>query len=141
MPEIQFFEEDASIPAFINQETLPQKLILIADSYDSKIESLNYIFCSDEYLLEMNKEHLDHDYYTDIITFPYQQGEVVEGDIFISIDRVKDNAHSMKVTFENELYRVISHGLLHLLGFKDKTEEETAEMRAAEDDAIGIILG
>jgi probable rRNA maturation factor len=139
MADINFFSEDIAIPDFIKEDSLSKNLISIADSYDSTIESLSYIFCSDEYLLRINQEHLDHDYYTDIITFPYQQGKIIEGDIFISLDRVKDNAKELNIDFQFEMYRVISHGLLHLIGFKDKTDEESLEMRKAEDEAISIL--
>ena len=106
----------------------------------SVVSSISYIFCSDEYLLQINKDHLDHDYYTDIITFPYRQGKLIESDIFISIDRVRDNASDQKVPFETELLRVMAHGVLHLLGYKDKTDTEAIRMRAAEDRAIGQYL-
>jgi probable rRNA maturation factor len=139
MSEINFCEEDVTLPEFIDEDVLSERLEQIAKSYDSKIETLTYIFCSDDYLLEINKEHLNHDYYTDIITFPYQQGKTIESDIFISVDRVKENAEELGVDIETEMYRVISHGLLHLIGFGDKTEEDVIKMRAAEDKAIAII--
>ena len=89
------------------------------------LEELNYIFCSDEYLLNINIEHLNHDYYTDIITFDNSdEPKKIESDIFISIDRVNENCSEHHVSPENELHRVMIHGVLHLLGFKDKTEEE-----------------
>ena len=96
---------------------------------------VTYIFCSDEYLHKMNVQHLNHDTLTDIITFPYNSNPI-EGDIFISIDRVKDNAQDFKTTFENELHRVMIHGILHLCGYKDKTEEEEAFMRQKEDECL-----
>lgn len=94
---------------------------------------ISVIFCSDEYLLEMNRQHLDHDYYTDIITFDYSIENVVSGDLFISIDRVKDNASSFNMRFNHELLRVIVHGVLHLLGYKDKSEEDITLMRSKEN--------
>lgn len=105
---------------------------------DKSIEDLNYIFCSDDYLLEVNKEHLDHDYFTDVITFDYCENNVISGDIFISIDRVKENANSFGKSFKNELRRVMAHGLLHLMGYKDKTEDEEEEMRKMEDFALKL---
>ena len=93
---------------------------------------LNFIFCSDEHLRGINVEYLAHDYYTDVITFPYTD-QAVHGDVFISIDRVRDNATSLGVEFTNELYRVMAHGTLHLAGYEDKTDEKKAEMRAKED--------
>lgn len=93
---------------------------------------LNFIFCSDEYLYEMNMEYLQHDTYTDVITFPMSD-EHVEGDIFISIDRVADNAKDLGITFERELHRVMIHGVLHLLGYDDLSDEDEANMRHLED--------
>ncbi|HRD08546.1 MAG TPA: rRNA maturation RNase YbeY, partial [Saprospiraceae bacterium] len=98
---------------------------------------INYIFCSDDYLLQINQEYLQHDYYTDIITFPYQQGKNIESDIFISLDRVRENAAEFADgDYARELLRVIAHGLLHLSGYGDKTDEEALKMRAAENKAI-----
>lgn len=96
------------------------------------IKELTYIFCDDEYLLKINQEHLNHDYYTDIITFDYDINEL-HSDLFISVDRVRDNAKSYHKTFDNEFCRVVAHGVLHLCGYKDKTEEEEKEMRSKED--------
>jgi rRNA maturation RNase YbeY len=110
----------------------------VASSMDKKILQITYVFCSDEYLLDINKTHLNHDYYTDIITFPYKQGKEIESDIFISIDRIRENAIEFGSTFENELLRVMVHGLLHLLGYKDKTSSEKTEMSRKEDWAIEI---
>lgn len=98
------------------------------------------IFCSDDYLLEMNRKHLDHDYYTDIITFDYSEENVIAGDLFISVDRVKDNANTQQEMFHVELLRVIVHGVLHLMGYKDKSEEEEVLMRRKEDWALGLIV-
>ena len=110
----------------------------LAKTEDKIIEELNYIFCSDEYLLEVNKEHLDHDYFTDVITFDYCENNVISGDIFISIDRVKENAKSFGKSFKNELRRVMAHGLLHLMGYKDKNEADETEMRKMEDFALKL---
>lgn len=139
MALINFYGEDVAVPTLFDQKKITKGLKTIAKNHNSKIENLNYIFCSDEYLLNINKTYLDHDYYTDIITFPYQQGSIVEGDIFISVDRVLDNANTEKVETINEFYRVISHGLLHLLGYKDKSEDDQKKMSAAEDQSISII--
>ncbi len=140
MAVINFFGEDVELPAVIDQKQVTKGLKIIAKNHLSNIEGLNYIFCSDEFLLNINKEYLAHDYYTDIITFPYQQGKIIEGDIFISIDRVTENAQSEKVELALEFYRVIAHGLLHLIGYKDKTDADQAKMTAAEDESIAIIL-
>jgi rRNA maturation RNase YbeY len=97
---------------------------------------LNLILCSDDYLLEINRAHLDHDYYTDIITFDYSDGGVVSGDLFVSVDRVKDNATSFNVSFLDELHRVCVHGLLHLCGYGDKSPEDESKMRSKEDEML-----
>lgn len=136
---IDFFEEDLSWPLYIDKAVLSEKLNTLAQRHDSQIEALNYIICSDEHLLGINQSYLDHDYYTDIITFPYKQGKLVEGDIFISLDRIKDNAAEYQVEEKDELLRVMAHGLLHLIGFNDKSEEESMEMRNAENEALTLI--
>ncbi len=103
-----------------------------------KLSFINFIFCSDTYLHTINLEHLNHDTYTDIITFPYSKTEL-ESDIFISIDRVRENAATFEVDFEQELHRVMIHGVLHLLGQGDKSAAEKKEMRAKEDFWLGRI--
>ena len=100
---------------------------------------ISIIFCSDDYLLSVNKEYLDHDYYTDIITFDYSADSEVSGDLFISIDRVKENALSYNVLFLTELYRVLVHGVLHLCGYGDKSVSEEKIMRSKEDFYLSII--
>jgi rRNA maturation RNase YbeY len=101
---------------------------------------ISYIFCSDDQLLDINKEFLNHDYYTDVITFDYSETENVSGDIFISIDRIRDNAKILELSYLDELHRVIIHGVLHLLGFKDKTKEESKNMRRLEDECLSELL-
>lgn len=103
------------------------------ESYDYEEGELNYIFCDDEYLLKLNVEFLDHDTFTDVISFDYTMGRLISGDIFVSIERVRENAEKFGQTFENELNRVIIHGILHYLGFKDKKEEDILVMRAQEE--------
>jgi probable rRNA maturation factor len=106
-----------------------------------KLENLTYIFCSDEYLLEINKYHLKHNYYTDIITFDLSYTKnTTTGEIYISIDRVRDNASILGVTIKEELHRVIFHGALHLCGYKDKTTKDAKEMRAAEERCLSNYL-
>ena len=100
------------------------------------LSSLTFIFCSDPYLHQLNLEHLQHDTYTDIITFPYSNTEL-DSDIFISIDRVRENAETFETTFERELHQVMIHGVLHLLGYGDKTEAEQQVMRGREDFWLG----
>lgn len=130
--EIGFFSEDTDfLPA--DQEKLSQWIIKVIESEGNTPGAVSFIFCSDEYLLKMNIEHLQHDYYTDIITFDYCEGPMVSGDLFISLDRVRENASELRIPFEDELHRVMVHGVLHLLGHGDKTEAEERAMRARED--------
>ena len=106
---------------------------------DAQLKSINYIFCSDEYLLNINREYLDHDYYTDIISFPFSETpDPIQGDIFISIERVIENASDNKTMFEQELLRVMSHGLLHFLGYQDKSDKDQALMRNTEDKMMSL---
>lgn len=102
---------------------------------------ISYIFCSDSYLHKLNLEHLNHDTLTDIITFDYTHAGIISGDIYISIDRIKDNSATFQVTFDEELHRVMAHGILHLIGYKDKSEKEKIEMRKEEDKAISLYSG
>ena len=110
----------------------------IVDSENSGYSQLDFIFCDDEYLLKINQDYLDHDTYTDIITFPYEDLSGIAGDIFISVERVKENATEFEVDFDLELKRVMAHGVLHLLGFGDKSEEESSLMRLKEDEKIKL---
>ena len=111
--------------------------VCITENYN--LGDISLIFCSDEYLLDINRTHLDHDYYTDIITFDYTDNQIVSGDLFISIDRVRDNASDFNVSFEHELHRVIIHGVLHLCGYKDKSDDEEKLMRTKENNALSLI--
>ena len=97
---------------------------------------LTYIFCDDEYLLEINQQYLNHDDLTDIISFDYSEDNVISGDIFISVERVRDNANDLSIAFEEELKRVVIHGVLHYCGYKDKSEEEANLMRLKEDEKL-----
>jgi rRNA maturation RNase YbeY len=115
-----------------DEEALAAWLLRIPTTEGKPMVEVNFIFCSDEHLRGINVEYLDHDYYTDVITFPYTD-DAVHGDIFISADRVRDNAATQGVAFENELYRVMAHGVLHLAGYGDKTPEEKTAMTARED--------
>ncbi|MDR7128481.1 rRNA maturation RNase YbeY [Algoriphagus sp. 4150] len=135
---VNFFTEDIS---FSLKEKRKRKAWLkqLAQAEDNKIADLNYVFCSDEYLHNINVEYLDHNTYTDIITFDNSDEEgTIEGDVFISIERVKENAETLKIQLEKELSRVISHGLFHLLGYKDKSKTEASLMRSKEDFAINL---
>lgn len=145
-PLLTYSPEDTDEPiAFHAEEVadpLPQPDLLrrwiqqTINRYGGHLLAIQYIFCSDEYLHQLNIEYLDHDTLTDIITFPYAEPPTVWGDLFISIDRVQDNARSMNLDFQQELHRVMIHGVLHLLGYRDKSEAEEAEMRRLEDLAL-----
>ena len=113
-------------------------LEVVVSEYGCELDELSYIFCNDDYLLKVNQDYLNHDYYTDIITFDYCEEKLIGGDLFISIDRVRENADSNQVTFENELCRVMFHGVLHLLGFGDKLPEEELQMRALESKCLSL---
>lgn len=110
----------------------------IIESEDKEAGEINYIFCDDDYLHNINLQYLDHDTLTDIISFDYCIGDLISGDIFISIDRVKDNAKDFDVSFQNELLRVMAHGVLHYCGFKDKTDADAELMRAKEQEKISM---
>lgn len=138
--KIKFNEEDASISFVKKKEHIKVWINDVVVAHNAKIIEINYIFCSDEYLLNVNKEYLQHDYYTDIITFDNSEYEgEIESDIFVSIDRIRDNAETLNEPFEREFHRVLIHGVLHLLGFKDKSEEDEKTMRAKEDECLALI--
>lgn len=120
------------------EELISSWLKKIIEQENMQLLLLNFIFCSDEYLHKINVEYLQHDTYTDIITFPLSELPTIEGDIFISIDRIKENASRFDVRFEEELNRVLSHGVLHLCGYGDKTEEESKLMRKKENEALSL---
>lgn len=131
-PDISFFTEDIDFEK-IDEEMTIQWLINVASIEGSTIDFINIIFCSDDYLHQLNLQYLEHDTLTDIITFPYEEGIQISGDVFISIDRIRDNSKALNIDFNEELDRVMVHGLLHLLGYRDKTEEDQKEMRTKED--------
>lgn len=137
---IHFHTEETSF-VLANKAKYKTWLGEIIKEHKFELRELNYIFCTDEYLLNINREYLDHDYYTDIITFDNSEEEgFIEGDIFVSIDRIRDNANEFNQEFTKELTRVIAHGLLHLVGFGDKGENEIKEMRKQEDLAIQKLI-
>lgn len=107
-------------------------------SHQKSLGDISFIFCNDDYLHRINMEYLKHDTLTDIISFDYSDGSIISGDIFISIERVKDNATTYNVSFKTELLRVLSHGILHFLGFKDKTKEDILQMRNKEEESIAL---
>ncbi|AQY21944.1 rRNA maturation RNase YbeY [Riemerella anatipestifer] len=125
-----FFEEIEPISISTDISKWLEQIIL---SEHKKLGKINYIFCDDEYLLKINQEHLQHDYYTDIITFDYVRGNTISGDIFVSLERIKDNASTLSKDYQSEFLRVLAHGVLHLCGYKDKTEEDIKTMRGKED--------
>ena len=110
----------------------------VITSEGKSLEEISYIFCDDEYLLKINMEYLDHDTYTDIITFDYSVGKTLHGEIYISTERVLENSETFGVKFEDELRRVLVHGVLHLSGYNDKTEEEAALMRSKEEEKMEL---
>ena len=130
---IQFFNEDCNYTVACKKEIIKKVLYLI-ESEGFKLECINIILCSDLYLLGINRDYLNHDYFTDIITFDQSdENHQIEGDLFISIDRVKENSESNQCSQVIELQRVILHGVLHLAGYKDKTKKEKSIMRSKED--------
>ena len=123
----------------ISQNSLSVWIEKTIETEGAILGEVSYIFCSDDYLHQMNIEYLNHDTLTDVITFPYNDNPI-EGDIFISIDRVKDNAQDLNIAFNDELHRVMIHGVLHLCGYSDETDEQEAEMRQKEDEYLKKLI-
>ncbi|WP_242921659.1 rRNA maturation RNase YbeY [Pontibacter liquoris] len=135
---IEFISEDVDF-TLDNPEQVSDWIATVIEKHGQELGPLTYIFCSDEYLHEINVEYLDHDTLTDIITFNNADEEgTIEGDVFISIDRVRDNSAELGTSFTDELHRVVIHGILHLLGFKDKSDEEETLMRKEEDSSLSL---
>jgi len=136
---ISFFVEDIEFELG-EPDLVRQWVEMTADKYGHTIRQLDFIFCSDLYLLKLNKDYLDHDDYTDILTFPYHDSGAKEliGDIYISVERVGENAVNLKESFVDELHRVMIHGVLHMVGFDDKTMDLKLEMRKAENVALSL---
>lgn len=132
MGKLELFYEETK-PLLLKKSTIKKHLNYLVKSELCVLGEINIIFCTDDYLLEINKQYLDHDYYTDIITFDYVEGKRVSGDLFISVDRVKDNAVKFTTEFKKELVRVIFHGVLHLCGYKDKKEDDKKLMGEKEN--------
>lgn len=130
---MEIISNDSVIIDELNERLLTEWLSEVVRSEGSVLGEITIVFMNDNELLEYNKEYLKHNYYTDIITFDYTESGVVSGDLLISIDRVRDNASSLSQSFINELHRVCVHGVLHLLGYKDKTPEDQKIMKAKED--------
>lgn len=121
-----------------NEELYSQWIQDVIISERKELGEINYIFCDDEYLLDINQQYLDHDYYTDVISFDYTENDLISGDVFISIDRVRENAKDYNVEFEEELKRVIIHGVLHYCGYCDKSEAEEQFMRNKEEEKVRL---
>lgn len=134
---IHFFFEN--IDKFSLSDRTKDWLINLITNEGKKAGEINYIFCDDEYLLKVNQDFLQHDYYTDVITFDYVKGKTIAGDIFVSLPRISENAETHSKDFNVELHRVLAHGILHLCGYKDKTDDEVKEMRNKEDYYLNIL--
>lgn len=135
---INYYSEDIKSPK-LPRQLLNKWIKSIASKYDRRVGELAYIFCSDVKILEVNKQYLNHDYYTDIITFAYCEGKLLSGDMFIGLETVASNATKYNVSFNDELYRVLIHGVLHLCGQGDQTLEEETQMRAKEEEALMLL--
>ena len=137
---ITFQTDDIDMPAILPQR-ITEWVKQVAASYQKRVGNIAYFFCSDKGILEVNREYLQHDYYTDIITFDYCVGNRLSGDLFISLDTVRSNAELFKQPYEKELHRVIIHGVLHLCGINDKGPGEREIMEAAENKALAMLDG
>lgn len=134
---ISYFAEDVKMPTIKRRETTDW-IRRVASGYGKKCGDIAYIFCSDEKILEVNKTYLQHDYYTDVITFDYTEGDKISGDIFISIDTVRSNAELFGTDYDEELHRIIIHGVLHLCGINDKGPGEREIMTCHENEALKL---
>ena len=123
----------------IRKRQTTQWIKAVAASYGKRVGDIGYLFCSDEHILDVNREYLGHDYYTDIITFDYCEDDILSGDIVISLDTIRTNAELFHKTYEEELHRVIIHGILHLCGINDKGPGEREKMEVAEDQALQML--
>ena len=135
---ILFNCEDVEIPELVDDTTKAWISHIIHNS-NKRTGTVNYIFCSDNYIIQVNKQYLDHNYYTDIITFDYCKNNSISGDLLISLDTVKSNSETFNSDYSTELHRVMIHGVLHLLGYKDATDAQKAEMRRQEDLALSLL--
>ena len=134
---ISYSSENVKFPAIKRRETTAW-IKKVAATYQKKIGEVGYLFCDDEHILEVNREYLGHDYYTDIITFDYCEDDVLNGDLVISLDTVRSNAELFQKDYDEELHRVIIHGILHLCGINDKGPGEREIMEAAENRALSL---
>jgi len=134
---IHIYTEGVDFPD-IQEDKVKLWICNLVEIYSKRIGDLSLVFCSDKYILEVNRTYLQHDYYTDIITFDYCSGSQLSGDLIISLDTVLSNSREFNSSYNTELHRVIIHGVLHLLGYKDKTPIEAEEMRRNEDQALKL---
>lgn len=135
---IRFFNKDIKF-ALKDKMLLKRWIKTVVEQNGCKIGDVNVIFCNDPSILDINKQFLGHDYYTDIITFDYSNENILNGELYISVDTVKANAQEYEQEFPDELHRVIIHGFLHLIGFDDHNEDDIIEMRQAENDALALL--
>jgi len=135
---IDFFFEDIQ-PFSIHKNSITKYINSLIVNELKECGNISVIFCSDKYLLEMNKQYLSHDYYTDIITFDYVEQNIISGDLFISFERIKDNADELDIELIREVYRVVFHGVLHLVGYNDKTDEEQKVMTEKENYYLSVV--
>lgn len=135
---ISYFLEDTNFK-FNTRRRTSRWLKSVAKIENRSIGEINIIFCSDPYILDLNIKSLNHHFFTDIITFDYCEGDILSGDLYISVDTVRANAEFYNTDFDNELYRVIVHGLLHLIGYDDHSDEEIAVMRSKEDFCLNLL--
>jgi len=135
---ITFQAENINFPK-IKKRATTKWIKSVANKYDKQIGDICYLFCTDEKILEINRQFLNHDFYTDIIAFDYSEGNKISGDIFISLETVLSNSQKYQTSFDEELHRVMIHGILHLCGLNDKSDDEIKEMRKAEDEALRML--
>lgn len=135
---IYYHTENVSFPS-IKRKEISRWIKELAEIYSKRVGEINYIFCDDAEILRINREFLNHDYYTDIITFDYSENKKISGDLFISLDTVRSNSEKIGTDIQEELHRVIIHGILHLCGFKDKLPEDEKIMRQKEDEALRLL--
>tara|TARA_R110002072_G_scaffold129589_2_gene268165 strand:+ start:63 stop:485 length:423 start_codon:yes stop_codon:yes gene_type:complete len=137
MSLVSFYSEQTNF-SVSNESQITDWLISVCQKEGKTLSEVSIILCSDDYLLEVNRKHLNHDYYTDVITFDYSEETAISGDVFISVDRVQENAQSVGADMVDELHRIIVHGILHLLGYTDKTSSTKEEMTSKEDFYLSL---
>lgn len=135
---VSFYNEGSEMPS-IKKTDIRNWVKQVAEQHGKRVGAIAYIFCNDEKILEVNRQYLQHDYYTDIITFDYTEGNKISGDLFISLDTVRTNAEQFEQPYERELHRVIIHGILHLCGINDKGPGEREIMEAEEEKALALL--